>query len=235
MIAASPAEPTVRSLANPPLPRRCARSKTFFLQRTALSTVPSKRTEHHHLTIRPDHVWSAILSHFGCWLNKAAEDVRKMFLAHEKKKGLIIYTDAASRLTVDFDDFSKQMIEMFAENIVDPGLREWMLSRSSTRTETDTVVASVLTMGALQPFFSYDCSTTSCGIPSVTLMGVRSDWEIGLGDPPKQSGQASNFWQGTCSICRPSQTCLLTLCGLLCYSDQIKRSRLLAAHRQRSQ
>ncbi|KAL8926536.1 MAG: hypothetical protein Q9208_002863 [Pyrenodesmia sp. 3 TL-2023] len=136
--------------------------------------------QHHHLTIRPEDVWFAILSQFGCWLNKAAEDVRKMFVAHDGKKGLSIYCDDASRFTVDFGDFAKEMTKLIAENIVDPGLREWMMPCFSTTTETDTVVASVLMMGALQPYFSYECRTF-CGIPSVTLMGVRSDWEVLLG------------------------------------------------------
>jgi len=46
----------------------------------------------------------------------------------------------------------------------------------TTTTETDTVVASVLMMGALQKYFSYG-ARMACGIPSVTLLGVKEDWQ----------------------------------------------------------
>ncbi|KAL8668864.1 MAG: hypothetical protein Q9168_006523 [Polycauliona sp. 1 TL-2023] len=132
---------------------------------------------HHHLTIRPEDIWFAILAQFNCWLNKAAEDVRKQFVAHEGKKELTIVYNDATRYTVDFGDFAKQMSRKVEENVVDKELREWMMPGFSTTTDTDTVVASVYMMGALQAFFGFTCQT-ECGIPSVTLMGVKSDWEI---------------------------------------------------------
>jgi len=46
----------------------------------------------------------------------------------------------------------------------------------STTTESDKVVASVLMMGALQKYFDYGMCCL-CGLPSVTLLGERSDWE----------------------------------------------------------
>lgn len=46
----------------------------------------------------------------------------------------------------------------------------------STTTDTDKVVASIIMMGALQKFFSYRAQLT-CGIPSVTLLGVQEDWQ----------------------------------------------------------
>lgn len=61
-------------------------------------------------------------------------------------------------------------------NITDPELRDWMMPTFTTTTDTDAVVSSVLMMGAIQPYFSFGCGTC-CGIPSVTLLGVRSDWQ----------------------------------------------------------
>ncbi|KAF5230215.1 hypothetical protein FANTH_13945 [Fusarium anthophilum] len=46
----------------------------------------------------------------------------------------------------------------------------------STTTDTDRVVASVLFMGAMQKYFSYEMCLT-CRIPSVTLLGEISGWE----------------------------------------------------------
>ena len=39
------------------------------------------------------------------------------------------------------------------------------------------VVASVIMMGVLQKYFSYGCGIT-CALPSVALLGERSNWEI---------------------------------------------------------
>lgn len=55
-----------------------------------------------------------------------------------------------------------------------------MLPNLSTTTDTDTVVASVLMMGVLQKYFAYGCCT-ACGIPSVTLLGEKPDWEVLIG------------------------------------------------------
>ncbi|KAI4284401.1 MAG: hypothetical protein L6R38_001454 [Xanthoria sp. 2 TBL-2021] len=128
----------------------------------ALSTVQSKPK------------MSTIIS--PCWLNKAVEDIRKQFVAHDEKEELTIVYDDTTRFTVNFGDFAKQMTEKIEENVVDPELRKWMMPNLSTTTETDTVVASVLMMDALQVLFE-SSGMTLCGIPSVTLMGVKSDWE----------------------------------------------------------
>ncbi len=39
------------------------------------------------------------------------------------------------------------------------------------------VIASILLMGATQEYFTFRC-TTRCGLPSVTLLGDRADWEL---------------------------------------------------------
>ncbi|KAL8991590.1 MAG: hypothetical protein Q9169_007825, partial [Polycauliona sp. 2 TL-2023] len=130
---------------------------------------------HHHLTIRPDDVWFAILSQFNCYLNKAAEEVRHRYVAHKGKKKLTAVYDNATRYTVDFGDFAQQTAGKIEENVVDPKLRRWIMPHFSTTTETDMVVASVYVMGAMQAYFVYCCATL-CWIPSVTLLGERADW-----------------------------------------------------------
>lgn len=46
----------------------------------------------------------------------------------------------------------------------------------TTTTDADLVTASALMMGALQQYFEY-VYYSACGIPAVTLLGERSDWE----------------------------------------------------------
>lgn len=46
----------------------------------------------------------------------------------------------------------------------------------STATKSDEVGAAILMMGPMQQCFSHKVSLLS-GLPSVTLLGVRADWE----------------------------------------------------------
>ena len=46
----------------------------------------------------------------------------------------------------------------------------------STLTLKDRVVASIIMMASMQKFFGYGCGIT-CGIPSVTLLGEKADYE----------------------------------------------------------
>ena len=67
------------------------------------------------------------------------------------------------------------MSELLGETVVDPELYPWVMPDFSTTTENDQVVASVVMMGALQKYFEFGFEL-ACGIPSVTLLGVKEDW-----------------------------------------------------------
>lgn len=69
------------------------------------------------------------------------------------------------------------MGDMIQANVVDPGLRDWIMPNFSTMTETDTVVASVIMMADLQQYFKYQFDPIFCGLPSVTLLGEKADWQ----------------------------------------------------------
>jgi hypothetical protein len=84
--------------------------------------------------------------------------------------------DGSGVFGVDWGKFSFKMTKMIAENIKDPSLREWILPTFTTTTKDDQTVASIIMMATLKNFFSYGCGIC-CGIPSVTLLGERSDWE----------------------------------------------------------
>jgi Domain of unknown function (DUF4419) len=57
----------------------------------------------------------------------------------------------------------------------DPDLPEWIKPDFSTTTPDDVAVACILMMGGMQQYFSYTMIT--CGLPSVTLLGEKNDWE----------------------------------------------------------
>ncbi|CAG7560625.1 unnamed protein product [Fusarium equiseti] len=150
-------------------------------------------SQHHHLTIRPEDVWFAILTQISFFINANAEDLRSFFVEHDGQKELEVQM-AGTLETVDFGDFAQIMTGLITKNVKDPELGDWVMPSFSTTTNTDRVVASVLFMGAMQKYFTYLC-TICCGIPSVTLLGEVSDWQTildklpmleRLGDEPTQ-------------------------------------------------
>lgn len=150
-------------------------------------------SQHHHLTIRPEDVWFAILTQISFFINANAEDLRSFFVEHKGQKELEIIM-AGTLETVNFGNFAQQMAGLITKNVKDPELGDWVMPNFSTTTDTDRVVASVLFMGAMQKYFSYGC-TICCGLPSVTLLGEISDWQSifdklpmleKLGDEPTQ-------------------------------------------------
>ncbi|KAJ4264178.1 hypothetical protein NW762_005372 [Fusarium torreyae] len=150
-------------------------------------------SQHHHLTIRPEDVWFAILTQLSFFINANAEDLRAFFVDHQGQKELEVI-QAGTVNTVNFGALAERMAGLVSKNVKDPELGAWVMPNFSTTTDTDRVVASVLFMGAMQKYFSYTMSLT-CGIPSVTLLGDVLDWQDirgrldrleQLGDEPKQ-------------------------------------------------
>ena len=132
-------------------------------------------SRHHHLRIRPDDVWTAILTQFSFYVNAHAEELRSRFVAHEGKKQLEVKA-ARSRYTVDFGRMAQRMTDHIDQNVIDPTLRGWIIPDFSTTHNNDITVAAVLMMSTFQKYFDFKF-TLMCGIPTVTLLGERADWE----------------------------------------------------------
>lgn len=136
--------------------------------------------QHYNLIIRPDDVWFSILTQLKAYINANAETLRHLFVDYEGQKNLDIEDlsdiKGSAMFGVDWGKFSFKMSKIIADNIKDPSLREWILPSFTTTTKCDQAVASILMMSAMQKYFSYSCSLT-CGLPSVTLLGEKQDWE----------------------------------------------------------
>jgi hypothetical protein len=150
---------------------------------------------HHHLVLRPDDFWLAIISQLGFYINANAEDLRHLFVSHKDKKKLTVkqyvHPDAA-----DYATFAQQMAGEIGNNVVDSDLVPWIIPDFSTTTDTDRVVGSILLMGAMQKYFDYDFCCATCGIPSVTLLGSRADWvdlQARIDKIPRLGGEAVEF------------------------------------------
>ncbi|KAI6762617.1 hypothetical protein HG530_008597 [Fusarium avenaceum] len=132
-------------------------------------------SSHHHLTIRPEDIWFAIISQISFYINANAEELRDYFVSHEGQEELIVELWGTLN-TQRYDVFARLMADQISKNVKDPELRDWILPSFTTTTDTDRVVGSVLFMGAMKKYFSYTCMST-CGIPSVTLLGEASDYQ----------------------------------------------------------
>ncbi|KAF9314568.1 hypothetical protein BG003_004050 [Podila horticola] len=132
--------------------------------------------EHHHLIIRPDDVWIAILSQFNFFVNANAEKLRHRFVVHDGKKELKIKA-LGTRYTVDFGSMATQMGELIQEHVVDPSLHKWITPDFTTTTADDEIISSVIMMSTLKNYFNYSFACVLCGLPAVTLFGEKGDWE----------------------------------------------------------
>jgi hypothetical protein len=131
-------------------------------------------SQHHHLSIRPEDIWFAILSQLSFYINAHAEELRSSFVAHEGQKELEVI-EIGTIQTVDLGKLAVRLTHIMNKHLVDADLREWILPSFTTTTTTDTTVAAIIMMGSMQKYFSYKM-TLMCGIPSVTLLGEKADW-----------------------------------------------------------
>ncbi|KAI1120273.1 hypothetical protein F5Y10DRAFT_258754 [Nemania abortiva] len=133
-------------------------------------------TSHHHLVLRPEDIWFAILSQFSFYVNAHAETLRHKFVAHEGKLGLVLKQTFEDLDAIDYGDMCINMTRLIETVITDPTLRAWIMPSWTTTTREDTIIASVYMMGTLQRYFEYVFDPACCGIPTVTLLGERADW-----------------------------------------------------------
>ncbi|KAJ7148754.1 hypothetical protein C8R43DRAFT_1008665 [Mycena crocata] len=156
---------------------RSARADTVYKivpnENGFVNTVMSAYSHHYALILRPDDVWLAIVSQFSFYVNANAELLRANFVAHEGKRELVVGGDSPP----DFGALSRQMAELIHRNVVDPGLREWILPKFSTTTMSDNTVGCMLMMATMKKYFDYRM-VALCGVPRVTLEGERHDWEL---------------------------------------------------------
>lgn len=131
-------------------------------------------SHHHHLSIRPEDVWLSILTQLSFYINAHAEELRSLIVSHEGKKQIVV-TDVGNIESVDLGRLAVSLTQQMEKHLLDSGLRDWIMPSFTTTTETDTVTAAIIMMGAMQKYFGYTMSLI-CGLPSVTLLGEKGDW-----------------------------------------------------------
>lgn len=141
-----------------------------------VDTVIEAYNNHRGLIIRPDDVWLAIMTQFSLFVNGHSEAMRKVFVAHEGKRELIIESGAPSRYAMNTAAMVNQMTLLMERNITDPSLREWIMPEFTTTTPVDRTALAIVMMGMMKDYFRYRFNLR-CGIPKVTLEGEKEDWE----------------------------------------------------------
>lgn len=132
-------------------------------------------SNHNHLVLRAEDVWLAILCQLNFYINRHAEELRSFFVSHTGQRDLVIHS-AAPLASADFDALAVRLAELMGKHLNDPSLLPWVLPDFTTTTPTDRAIASLLMMGAFREYFNANMWFL-CGIPSVTLLGERADWE----------------------------------------------------------
>ncbi|KAF9947244.1 hypothetical protein BGZ72_010751 [Mortierella alpina] len=136
-----------------PIPSRESSAKDLIIPAMSFNgfvdSAMKAYNEHHHLVIRPDDVWIAILSQFSLFVNANAEKLRHLFVAHEGKKELKV-TNTGTRYTMDFGNMATQMGKLIQEHVIDPSLRKWIIPDFTTTTADDKIISSVIMMSTLK-------------------------------------------------------------------------------------
>ncbi|KAN0019002.1 hypothetical protein ACTFIU_002204 [Dictyostelium citrinum] len=145
--------------------------------------------KHHHLVLRPDNIWMAILTQFLFYVNKNSEELREKFVDFDNKKTLKVYTRYPI-LEAPFDELTIEMSNEIQSNIKDPSIRDWIIPNFTTTTESDKVVFSIALMSTMKNYFDY-VFHTDCGLSEVTLLGEIKDW-INLKERVEQMNQFDN-------------------------------------------
>lgn len=138
-----------------------------------VQSIERSYNEHHHLVIRPEDVWFAVLSQMSIYINSHADELREKFVTHKGQEDLVIEVGAGNR--GGYDEFALQMSGLLQKHLVDPELKDWIIPSFSTTTRQDRTIASILMMGMFQKWVRYH-RLSMCGIPSVKLLGEKDDY-----------------------------------------------------------
>lgn len=125
--------------------------------------------EHLHLELRPEEVWFTVLAQLNFYMDANAEKVRHLFVKHEGQETIVVEDIDWTSVLLRFKDEIQARVQT-------DWLRDWIMPGFSTTTRGDEMTANILMMGLMKAYFKYEGGII-CGLPSVTLLGEKKDWE----------------------------------------------------------
>ena len=132
---------------------------------------------HYPLTLSPDIIWQCVAQGFAIHVNKNAEKLRHMFVAHEGKKKLNVRMDEFAKGSPDND--WEQALGAFSDEIqknVGDEIHCLLTPDFSTTGPVEKAASQIVLMNTFKEYFDYELHT-ACGIPSITLEGTVEDWK----------------------------------------------------------
>ena len=151
--------------------------KSMFPLNSFVEAVHTAYDKHYPLVLSPDIIWQCVAQGFAIHVNKNAEKLRHMFVAHEDKKQLVIRVDDFIKGSPDND--WEQALGTFSDEIrknVGDEIHGLLTPDFSTTGPVEKAASQVVLMNTFKEYFDFMCCTR-CGIPSITLEGTVEDWK----------------------------------------------------------
>ena len=142
-----------------------------------VQAVHSAYQNHYPLVLSPDIIWQCVAQGFAIHVNKNAEKLRHMFVAHEGKKTLEVRRDDFVKGSPDND--WEQALGAFSEEIrknVGDKIHGLLTPDFSTTGPVEKAASQIVLMNTFKEYFEY-LLRTLCGVPSITLEGTVEDWK----------------------------------------------------------
>ena len=150
--------------------------KSWSALNSFVEAVHTAYQSHYPLTLSPDIIWQCVAQGFAIHVNKNAEKLRHMFVAHEGKKKLEVRRDDFVKGSPDND--WEQAFGTFSDEIeknVGDEIHSLLTPDFSTTGPVEKAASQVVLMNTFKEYFNYGLPTR-CGIPSITLEGTTEDW-----------------------------------------------------------
>ncbi len=135
---------------------------------------------HKSLILSPDMIWLLISQGFSRYANEHSEEMRPLLVNHDGQIELTVVTD--KELLTEKADW-ETIMEDFADSIqlhTKGNIAKTMTADFSTTTSTSRIVSEITLMASVKSYFEYVVLYISCGIPSITLKGTVTDWQLVL-------------------------------------------------------
>jgi hypothetical protein len=133
--------------------------------------------QHYPLVLSPDDIWLCIAQGFGLHVNAHAEALRSRIVSWKGGKKLIkvrrdhfVKGSPGNDWPGCFDEFSDGIAAHVGKK------RDLVIASFSTTGPVEKAASEIALMSAVSPYFEYRVETL-CGIPQITLLGTRKDWE----------------------------------------------------------
>ncbi len=161
----------------------CASGMSFH---GLIQTIYTAYAKHYPLVLKPDHFRQCIVEALSFEVNNNAEALRDAFVEHQGKQELTILVDefikdGTTEIDWNKNDDGNSVFSKFRKAILDkvkPAVRDAMCEyQFSTTTFHEILASDISLMSVTRAYFEYGC-TTMCGIPSITLAGVKDDWVL---------------------------------------------------------